>query len=234
MGRLSAFFLISIFFITSCSKGRIPTSINQKEIEADQLLLKRRSKNYEGKFQGLREKGQRKEYELTGCSFTYEKGSDVYNKNQKDYKFERFMIYFSGINAEGETSFDSVSYTNADYFEGFKSWDFSKSFGPVFLKSYIRFGSNENNGRLKFERGTNKEAIMYFDHYDAFDTSNSSFFQAGEKREYKVELFFSDYTPKKIQLKQARVMITSRLPRKPAEVVADIKCSNFDVEEEEQ
>lgn len=212
--------------------GRFPAEVDANKFnDSSEFLLKRVAFEFKGTFKGIKEKGKHKEFKVTECNFSYEKGKDVEHKSEKEFMFERFSVSYEGIDKDGETSFDSVSYTNSNYLKDFIPFDFSKNFGPVPLNSVIKFGVQEKDATIKFVRGSGKSAVMQFKHTDAFGTDVSKFYDYGEKRNYTVRIFFDEYG-KKIVLGKVSVLIESQKmdkfgKHKAPAAVADIRCSQF-------
>ncbi len=225
-------YLIPFLILASCVGERNPAEVDSKKFAmTSEFLLKRVAFKFGGTFQGIKEKGKAKEFRVTECNFSYEKGQDIEHKTEKEYMFERFSVGYEGIDKEGVTSFDSVSYINSNYLKSFVPFDFSKSFGPVPLNSVIRFGNQEKDASIKFVRGAGKSAVMQFKHTDAFGTELSKFYDYGERRNYTVRIFFDEYA-KNIILGKVSVLIESQKMNKfgghnKPVLIADIKCSQF-------
>ena len=225
-------YLVPLFILFSCQTERHPAEVDAKKFAStSEFLLQRVAFKFGGTFEGIKEKGKAKQYRLTECNFSYEKGQDTEHKTEKDYMFERFSVSYEGIDKEGVTSFDSVSYINSNYLKSFVPFDFTQSFGPVPLNSVIKFGNQEKDATIKFVRGSGKSAVMQFKHTDTFGTDLSKFYDYGERRNYTVRIFFDEYG-KKITLGKVSVLIESQKMNKfgghhKPTPVADIKCSQF-------
>jgi len=224
--------LIAIMLMVSCQSERLPATVDREKFQSSKdFLLQRIAFKFSGTFSGIKEKGKHKTYRVTECNFSYEKGQDIEHKTEKEYQFERFNVSYEGIDKEGVTFYDSVSYMNSNYLKNFVAFDFTKNFGPVSLNSVIKFGAQEKDATIKFVRGAGKSAVMQFKHTDVFGTEQSKFFDYGEMRNYTVRIFFDEYG-KKITLGKVSVMIKSEKlnkfggHEKPV-IVADIKCSEF-------
>jgi hypothetical protein len=230
---LLVFFLILSF--TSCqiiaedSKGISPKDLRGEEIRVDRSAEKK-----SGHFLGLKGQAKLRKFNVTECSFTYEKGTDSHPQSSRDYKFERFMINFSGVDKKGENSFDSVTYGHSDYKRKFKGLDFSKGFDFKEIKR-VELPEGQGVGKLKASRNDLGELSMTFRHKEAYSTGNSSFFVKGEIRDYKVSINFSRFDSKNIKLKSVRVKATQRLPHRSRKLttLVDVNCSDFKQTEEE-
>ncbi|MBT3585993.1 MAG: hypothetical protein HN509_13890 [Halobacteriovoraceae bacterium] len=213
--------------------GRYPSAVNPSRLEqSEDLRLRLKSAKAEGFFLGALEKGGQQSYSVNECNFSFEKGMDLVHANDKEYVYERMSVNFLGRNKKGESSFDSVSYTNADYSGTFVAWDFTKEFGPVELKSNVHFAGQDNDATVSLQKNKNSEMIMVFKHSNAFSTYRSSFFKKGERRNYTVTLTFSGYSKTRIKLKQAKVMVESLKVDKfgnyrEPHVITDVTCQAF-------
>lgn len=220
------------FLIFAACNGRTPSSVDGEKFKnSSDFLLKRVAFKFSGSFEGIKEKGKARSFKVTECNFSYEKGQDVEHKTEKDYLFERFTVSFEGIDSNGVSSYDSVSYTNSNYLKSYVPFDYTKNFGPVPLNSVIKLGTQEKDASLKFVRGAGKSAVMQFKHTDKFGAERSKFYDYGEIRNYTVRIYFDEYD-KNISLGKVSVNIESKKMNKfgghsKATSIAEIKCSQF-------
>jgi hypothetical protein len=215
---------------------RAPAAIEANDFfEREDFRLLRKSQAYSGHFQGIRIAGKEQHFKLTECSFSYDKGSDHLAEEQRDYRYERFMVSFMGVNARGEKAFDSVTYSQSDYTDSFKSFDYSGSFGPLPLPSANKVQDGPAP-QMIFSRLDDKRAMISLRHSDAYSAKNSSFYEPGERREYEVELTFSEFSPTKINLEHVKVVAYARRMAGgqigSRHQVVDVDCSNFGPEAE--
>ncbi|MFT6067723.1 MAG: hypothetical protein ACJAT2_001902 [Bacteriovoracaceae bacterium] len=228
---VKALYLLPFLFIAACNE-RGPSSVDGEKFKnSSDFLLKRVAFKFSGTFQGIKEKGKARKFKVTECNFSYEKGQDEEHKTEKEYQFERFTVSFEGIDTNGVSSYDSVSYTNSNYLKSYVPFDYSNSFGPVPLNSVIKLGTQEKDASLKFVRGAGKSAVMQFKHTDKFGAERSKFYDYGEIRNYTVRIYFDEYG-KNISLDKVSVAIESKKMNKfggheKAIPIAEIKCSQF-------
>lgn len=218
-------------FSYQMTEPALATIKGEKFKNSNDFLLQRVAFKFSGTFRGIKEKRKQKTYRVTECNFSYEKGKQTEHKTEREYFFERFNVGYEGIDKEGVTFFDSVSYMNSNYIKNFVAFDFSQSFGPVDLNSVIKFDPKEKDGTIKFVKGAGKSAVMQFKHTDVFGTDQSKFFDYGERRNFTVQIFFDEYG-KNITLGKVSVLIESEKLDKfgsysKSVPVADIKCSQF-------
>lgn len=228
---MKVLYLLPFLFFAACNE-RGPSSVDGEKFKnSSDFLLKRVAFKFSGAFEGIKEKGKARKFKVTECNFSYEKGQDEEHKTEKEYQFERFSVSFEGIDKNGVSSYDSVSYTNSNYLKSYIPFDYSSSFGAVPLNSVIKLGTQEKDASLKFVRGAGKSAVMQFKHTDKFGAEKSKFFDYGEIRNYTVRIYFDEYD-KNISLDKVSVNIESKKMNKfggyeKAASIAEIKCSQF-------
>jgi len=209
------------------SQGR-ERGISPSNLVGDEIRINRTAQKSTGHFLGLKGPAKLRKFRVNECSFSYEKGMRAHPTNRREYKYERFMISFTGVDAKGESSFDSVTYGHSDYRKDFTALDLSKSFDYRDI-SRVELPKGSGVRRLKATRNEMGALSMTFRHSEAYSTGNSSFFVKGEKRDYHVVITFSRFDSKKIVLDRVKVKATRKLSSqgRVPEVLAEVSCSDY-------
>ena len=214
--------LILILLFSAISLSAF-AEVDAEKVKKSELRIDRKATSYSGYFEGIRQKKTPSKFKIKDCQFIYEKGSDEHPDNQKEYKFDRFILNFLGLNNQGESAFDSVSYTFSEYRENYKSLAFQRSFGPMSLVDVTKVASI-GSPSMKFIKNGDRAEII-FEHTDIFDkTKNSSFFRPDEKRKIKSQFFFSKFNDKVIELEK---VIVSAKRIKNKSIAISVTCSKF-------
>ncbi|MCO4792787.1 MAG: hypothetical protein KC493_03685 [Bacteriovoracaceae bacterium] len=228
-------FLLAIL-VTSCShEPKLPKTVNVQSVEPKgttasdikgpkEYHIKRKATIVEG-FMTSQKSSETGNYNAHSCVFGYEKGSGQMNETSPEFKFETLSINMTGTNAEEETSFERISYTNVDFTNLYKEWNFTESFGPIFLDNSAKFGTNTKEANLEFIR-KGKAATMILKHTYLFDGGDSSFFNSGELRKYITTLNFAVFTDKKIILNNANVKVIKEM-KEDDQLLINVDCLNF-------
>lgn len=217
------FKLFSIFVFLSAIFTDVTAIVDAQKIKKSELKLDRKATVVEGFFQGIKKKKQPTTFKIKDCQFLYERGYDEHPNNSREYKFDRFIVNFLGPNEEGESAFDSVTYSHSEYLDNYEPLKFTKSFGPVSLVDVTKAAAI-GSPSMTFVKHEVKAEII-FEHIDVFDeTKNSSFFLPGEKRKVKTHFFFKRFDEKKIDLD--KVTISSKRLKKDT-VATEVSCSSF-------
>ena|GEM_PF-3284826 len=221
---MNKYSLFSLFFLLSYFSFSIQ-AVKPKVLTADSLEIERKALSAKGTYLGLKKSDSLRKFKADGCTFLYEKGIGEHPKNSKEFKFERFMISFSGIDKSGETSFDSVTYGASNYTNKYKPFDFSKSFPPRKI-SRVELPHGEGAGLIGAQRTELGKLVMNFKHDESYSTMNSSFFVKGELRKYKVEIIFSKFDATEIKLEKISVSAKRYVNGKTSKLV-DVECNDF-------
>lgn len=215
---------LSLFPVPSLHAEVSPELLKEKFVNIERV-----SSSAKGFYFGLREASSKRYIKAKECRFSYEKGQDSHPKTDKEYSYERFMISFSGDDEKGETSFDSVSYGHSDFIETYKPLDFSKGFQTIKLKQVELEGAKLRSS-LKAIRNTKGELKMEFHHQEVYSAKNSSFFVPGETRDYSVEVLFSKFDKRAIQL-QKIIVNASQITKKGSKKIVSVECNGFKEED---
>lgn len=221
---MSKYSLFTLFFFSTYFSFPIQ-ALKPKLLKADSLEVERKARKTKGTYFGLKKRESLRKFSADGCTFLYEKGFGEHPKNSREFKFERFMISFSGVDKSGETSFDSVTYGSSNFTKDYKAFDFSKSF-PARKISRVELPHGEGAGLISAQRTDLGKLVMKFKHDEAYSTMNSSFFVKGEVRKYNVEVIFSKFDATEIKLENIKVLAKRYVNGKNSNLV-DVKCSDF-------
>lgn len=216
--------IILLSFYLSISQLR--ADLETKELSRDFIRIERQAQNSSGFYYGLKEQDKFKRYQIKSCQFLYEKGLGEHPQDNREFAYERFMVSFSGVDKKGVSSFDSVLYGHSDFSSQFKRLDFSKSFSFRPFKR-VESNSKDNLGQVKALRKSDGELLLTFQHQEVFDSSKSSFFEKGEQRDYMVEVHFSQFTDKVVNLKKVSVETYKSINGEGRRKIVDVTCDQF-------
>ncbi len=228
---------LSLFFIVSCSSvEKLPeqTEVNnyamegtpsEKIIGDQELTIEKNAEQVKGHMTGPKSQTGTI-YNAKSCSFTYEKGMGQMTETSPEFKFETITLNVTGFDSEeDEATFERISYSNVDFVDLYKDWDFSESFGPVNLDNSAKFGNNTKEASLEFIKDE-KSAKMIFKHAWVFEGGDSSFFEEGERRQYVAVLDFSKFDQKEILLNNANIKVFNG-DEKSGQLVMNVDCIDF-------
>lgn len=214
-----------LFFILGLVSLNI-FSIESSALNKSEVKVVRKSKSVVGEFEGILKASKPINFKASDCQFTFEKGKDEHPRTDMVYQFERFMVSFTGVDHAGQNSFDSVSYSHSEYPEQFKSYDYSKSFGPV---KVIDITKDEVKGypELVFKR-EGEAAVFTFTHTDIYQNAvNSKFYKKDEKRNIKTVFSFKKFTDLEIVLDFIEVSGQKFVKGKLESQYVNVSCKDF-------
>jgi len=221
--KLSHYSIFCIFLVFTTPHTK--ADLDPSKLSKQYLLVKRKAKEVEGFYFGLRQGNKQKKVIVKECEFSYDKGQDSHPKNEKEYAYERFKVTFSGMEENGEMSFDSVVYGISDYLDKYKSLDFQNGFPTKELKR-IELSEETPVGHLTAIRTDLGELHLLFKHREGHSVTNSTFFAPGEQRDYEMEVQFETFNDKLIKLRTVKIKAYRAEKNNRKKMVA-VTCSNF-------
>lgn len=166
------------------------------------------------------------QYLAESCTFHYEKGTGQMSNESPEFKFETISLNVTGYDeSQEEATFERISYSNVDFMELYKDWDFTGSFGPVPLDNSAKYGNNTKEATLEFIK-KGEGASMIFRHAWIFEGGDSSFFKEGEMRRYVNVLNFSKFNDKEMLLNNANIKIFNG-DEESGQMSMNVDCLNF-------
>jgi hypothetical protein len=233
--------IVQIFLLlnslSSCSNIKVitpqsPPPVNEDMIShyfhgLEEVKISQSAYTIEGVFTGLKNNNY---VDISKCSYTYTKGSGTTNDGEL-FKYQTISILFSGKDQQGVETFERLIYSNADLISDFKVWNYKESFGPIQLSESLKFGFDNKNSIMTFNKHSDQAEII-FSHTDMYGTKKSKFFKEGEKRDYHVQLVYDIFNIKKIELSKIIVKVNSSIDlgmgkfSDPANLI-QAECSSF-------
>lgn len=228
---------ISLFLLSSCSSNKkLPQKTEvtnyasegtavQKIVGNQELEVEKNAEIVKGFMSGPRTQEGIK-YNASACTFSYEKGTGQMNETSPEFKFETISLNVTGFDdSEEETTFERISYSNVDFKELYKDWNFTGSFGPVPLDNSAKYGNNTKEATLEFIK-KGEGASMIFRHAWIFEGGESSFFKEGEMRKYVTVLNFAKFNSKEMLLNNANIKIFNG-DEESEQLDMNVDCLNF-------
>jgi hypothetical protein len=223
--------LLGMMFFSLCFLFSVKAQVKTEKLATSDFRVLRKAKSIYGFYLGRKQKGSLSKFKVNDCQFIYEKGLDVMSKTEQEYRYERFIINFMGVNKKKESSFDSVSYTNSGWPKSFYPLLFKNSFQNHRLKDVI--SEEGTQASMSFEKGEKGKAKMILKHIEAYSAENSAFFDPDEARHYTTSIYFDQFEGKKIKIN--KIIINARrlksgdlVPSKQRDIkIVELHCSDF-------